>query len=542
MSRVIFLAVILILFSSCMKEEKVDLIIHNARIHTMVDGEKVFEAMAVMDGKIVEIGPERQILNKYRAEEVIDAGGRDVYPGFTDAHGHIFSYAQQKLSVNLFGTRSMKDVLNTCSQYKDRTKQNFIIGRGWDQSLWGTNELPSNSELSALFPDIPVCLYRVDGHALIANDYLLSKAGITAKSSIAGGKIHLANGKPTGLLVDNAMSLVEEFIPTFSEQDIISAVIDIQEELFSYGITGVHEAGIEFDQIAFLKNIIDNNDFQLNIYAMLMATDENIDFAKKNGIFSYKNLSIRSFKVMADGALGSRGALLKRPYKDDHGHNGLQVSDVKTMRKVALLALDLDYQMNTHCIGDSANALVLELYRKVNEVKKDHRFRIEHAQIIDPKDFSKFSSYGVLPSVQPTHAVSDQRWVENRIGKDRLKGAYAYSKLLKTCGMIAIGTDFPVELTNPFLTIHAAVQRKNADDMPIEGFLKSEALSLEETLKGMTIWAAYAAFQEKERGTLEVGKMADFAIFQKPVVSRPNFESNFSWMTFVSGKKVYVAE
>lgn len=245
---------------------------------------------------------------------------------------------------------------------------------------------------------------------------------------------------------------------------------------------------------------------------------------------------------MADGALGSRGALLKKPYEDDHGQNGLQVSDMKTMRKVALLALDLDYQMNTHCIGDSANALVLELYRKVNEVKKDHRFRIEHAQIIDPRDFLKFSTYGVLPSVQPTHAVSDQRWVENRIGKYRMKGAYAYSTLLKTCGMLALGTDFPVELTNPFLTIHAAVQRKNAKNEPIDGFLKAEALTLSETLKGMTIWAAYAAFQEKERGTLEVGKWADFAIFEKPIVSKPIFEENFSWMTFISGVKVYSAD
>jgi len=525
-----------------MKSEKVDLIVHNAVIHTMVEGEKVYEAMAIKDGKIVEVGPERQILNKYQADEIIDAGGRDVYPGFTDAHGHLFSYAQQKLSVNLFGTTSMDEVLKACADYARKTKRNFIVGRGWDQSLWGTNELPTNKELSALFPDIPVCLYRVDGHALIANDYLLKKAGISSSTFMNGGKVQLENGKPTGLLIDNAMSLVEAHIPAFTEQDVISAILSIQNELFSYGITSVHEAGIEFGKIDVLKNLIDMHGFKLNTYAMLMASEDNISFAKKNGIFSYKNLSIRSFKVMADGALGSRGALLKRPYEDDHGQNGLQVSDMKTMRKVALLALDLDYQMNTHCIGDSANALVLELYRKVNEVKKDHRFRIEHAQIIDPTDFSKFSTYGVLPSVQPTHAVSDQRWVENRIGKKRMKGAYAYSTLLKTCGMLAIGTDFPVELTNPFLTIHAAVQRKNAKNEPIEGFLKDEALTLSETLKGMTIWAAYAAFQEKERGTLEVGKWADFAIFEKPIVSKPIFEENFSWMTFISGVKVYSAD
>ena len=372
--------------------------------------------------------------------------------------------------------------------------------------------------------------------------FLLKKAGITVDSKVEGGKIHTSNGRLTGLLVDNAMSLVEYFSPKFSDKDIISTIMAIQQELLAYGITGVHEAGIEFQHISFLKNIIDNNGFKLNVYAMLVPSEENIAFAKKNGIYAYKNLSIRSFKVMADGALGSRGALLKKPYEDDHNHHGLLVSDMKKMRRIALLALDLDYQMNTHCIGDSANAMVLELYRKVYQVKKDHRFRIEHAQIVDPKDFIKFSQYGVMPSVQPTHAVSDQRWVENRIGKNRLKGAYAYATLIKQYGMLALGTDFPVELTNPFLTIHAAVQRMNAKNEPIDGFLKGEALTLNETLKGMTIWAAFAAFQEKERGTLETGKWADFAIFEKPVQSKPQFEENFSWMTFISGEKVYAAE
>ena len=525
-----------------MKGETVDRIIHNASIHTMVDGENVQQAMAISEGKIVEIGPDRQILNKYHADEIIDAGGRDIYPGFTDAHGHLFSYAQQKLSVNLFGLSSMKELLTACEEYRKKTKRNFIIGRGWDQSLWGTSEMPTNELLNELFPDVPVCLYRVDGHALIANDFLLKKAGITVNSKVEGGKIHTSNGRLTGLLVDNAMSLVEDFSPKFSDKDIISTIMAIQQELLAYGITGVHEAGIEFQHISFLKNIIDNNGFKLNVYAMLVPSEENIAFAKKNGIYAYKNLSIRSFKVMADGALGSRGALLKKPYEDDHNHHGLLVSDMKKMRRIALLALDLDYQMNTHCIGDSANAMVLELYRKVYQVKKDHRFRIEHAQIVDPKDFIKFSQYGVMPSVQPTHAVSDQRWVENRIGKNRLKGAYAYATLIKQYGMLALGTDFPVELTNPFLTIHAAVQRMNAKNEPIDGFLKGEALTLNETLKGMTIWAAFAAFQEKERGTLETGKWADFAIFEKPVQSKPQFEENFSWMTFISGEKVYAAE
>ena len=540
--KLLYVVIFMAVFSSCMKRKYADLVIHNAVIHVLDENNSTGEAMAVRDGKVLEVGPERQILNKYRWGKSIDAQKKHIYPGFTDAHTHLFSLAKQNLGVDLTQCRSIEDMNDSISNYSKIKKRHFIIGRGWNQTTWPRDAMPTNDRLSELFPDIPVCLYRVDGHALIANDYLLKKAGISSSTFMNGGKVQLENGKPTGLLIDNAMSLVEAHIPAFTEQDAISAILSIQNELFSFGITSVHEAGIEFSQIDVLKNLIDMHGFKLNTYAMLMASEDNISFAKKNGIFSYKNLSIRSFKVMADGALGSRGALLKRPYEDDHGQNGLQVSDMKTMRKVALLALDLDYQMNTHCIGDSANALVLELYRKVNEVKKDHRFRIEHAQIIDPRDFSKFSTYGVLPSVQPTHAVSDQRWVENRIVKNRMKGAYAYSTLLKTCGMLALGTDFPVELTNPFLTIHAAVQRKNAKNEPIDGFLKAEALTLSETLKGMTIWAAYAAFQEKERGTLEVGKWADFAIFEKPIVSKPIFEENFSWMTFISGVKVYSAD
>jgi predicted amidohydrolase YtcJ len=275
---------------------------------------------------------------------------------------------------------------------------------------------------------------------------------------------------------------------------------------------------------------------------MLMNSPENRAFAMKNGPYRFRNLSIRSFKVFADGSLGSRGALLKKPYTDDHHSHGLLLTSVNEMRNVAQFCLKHGYQMNTHGIGDSANALILDIYKNAFKRNPDHRFRIEHSQVIDPADFVKFSEYAVFPSVQPTHATSDQRWAENRLGKNRLKGAYAYRTLLRQYGMLAIGTDFPVESTNPFFTIHAAVQRKNPSNQPLNGFLAQESLSLDEVIRGMTIWAAFSSFQENELGSLEKGKRANFVIFDKPLESNPAFEQNYAWRTFIRGKMVFALD
>jgi predicted amidohydrolase YtcJ len=530
------------LLNSCYKGQSVDMIIHNASIHTMNEGYVVAEAMAIKDGKILEVGPERQILNKYAADKQIDAQGKDVYPGLTDAHGHLLSYAKQKLSIDLVGTLSFEELLVRTEKYQSKFKRKFIVGRGWDQSLWPSNELPENSALNKLYPNIPVCLFRIDGHALLANDALLKLAGIDPETKIEGGIIHLKNGQCTGLLVDNAMNPVYELIPEFPEREMRSAILEIQDELYQYGITGVHEAGIENKDIDFFKKMIDKDEFSLDLYAMLMPSEENISFAKKNGPYSYKNLIIRSFKVMGDGALGSRGALLKQPYSDQHGHHGVLTTPVSEMKRIASIAEETGYQMNTHAIGDSTNKILLELYQRVFEVNKNHRWRIEHAQVIDPKDFKLFSAYGVFPSVQPTHAVSDQRWAEQRLGRKRMVGAYAYKTLLKQYGMLAIGTDFPVELTDPFLTIHAAVNRQNGENFPGGGFYRNESITLEECIKGMTIWAAFASFQEERLGSLEKGKDATFAIFESPVKASEEFKPNFASYTFIKGKMVYSTE
>ena len=535
-------SLLIFLLSSCYKGKSVDLIVHNAKIHTQTDDGIVHQAMAVKDGKIVEVGAERQILNKYSAKEVIDAAGKDVYPGFTDAHGHLLSYANKLLSLDLTDSKSFQEVLVRLEKYQSRYARKFIVGNGWDQSLWANDSFPTNEELNKLFPTIPVCLFRIDGHALLANDALLRLAKITPQSSIAGGTIEVKDKKCTGMLTDNAMLPIYSLLPKYPKKEIQSALKDIELELLQYGITGVHEAGIEFEHIDLFQELIDKKAFKLEVYAMLLNSERNIAFAKKQGVYQYKNLSIRSFKIFGDGALGSRGAFLKQPYSDKHSHFGVLTTPPDEMKKIAALCESVGYQMNTHAIGDSTNALMLHLYQRIFEVNKDHRWRIEHAQIVDPNDFVLFGKYAIFPSVQPTHATSDQHWAEKRVGSQRLKGAYAYKTLLNQFGMLAIGTDFPIESTDPFLTIHAAVQRKNAQNFPSSGYLTSESISLEQCIKGMTIWAAFAAFQENRLGTLEKGKDATFVIFERPVVSAPIYKPNFAAYTFIKGEKVYAAE
>lgn len=538
----IFYSLFLLILSSCYKGKSADIVIHNAKIHTMNDNNDVVEAMAIKDGIIVETGPERQILNKYTSEEEIDAEGKDIYPGFTDAHGHIISLAKKKLGADLIGAHSYDELLIRLEKYSQQKQRDFIIGRGWDQSLWNEKEMPTNEKLNALFPNTPVCLFRIDGHAMLVNNALLHKAKITPFTVVKGGINTVKDGKCTGLLVDNAMNAVLAITPSYHKKEMIKTILEIQHSLFQYGITGVHEAGIEYDEMILFKELVDSKKLSLNLYAMLLPSEKNIAFAKKNKIFTDKNLTIRSFKVFSDGALGSHGAFLKQEYSDQHNHFGMMTITSEELKRIALICETTGYQLNSHAIGDAANRIILDLHKNIFKTKPDHRWRIEHAQVIDPNDFKLFSQYGVFPSVQPTHAVSDQRWAESRLGKNRLVGAYAYKTLLQQTGMIAIGTDFPVEQINPFLTIHAAVQRKDQENYPSSGFLPNEAITFEECIRGMTIWPAYASFQEKDLGTLEKGKHATFAIFENSVQSTPVYKNNYAYMTFVKGKKVYTME
>ncbi|WP_430406206.1 amidohydrolase [Fluviicola sp.] len=529
--------------ASCMKGQSVDLVIHNAKIHTMDEENSIVQAIAIRDGKVVEVGPDRQIMNKYSAEEYIDAEGKDIFPGFADAHGHMMSLARQKLSVNLVGTASMDELIVRVEKYAQRKERKVIVGGGWDQSLWNSAELPTNELLNENFPDKPVVLYRIDGHAVLANNAALKKYGITGSSHVDGGAIlKNADGSLSGILLDNAISLISNKLPDFSDHELAEALLEIQQELYGYGITDVHEAGLTSHDFKLIRRLVKDNRLTIGIYGMLYPEKENADFAKKHGFLEEKNLLVRSFKVIGDGALGSRGALLKQPYSDDPHNHGLLTTSIADMKRYSSLAELTGYQLNIHAIGDSTNKLVLDLIQTYSKKNPDHRWRIEHAQVLDPMDFDLLESSGAFPSVQPTHAVSDQRWAESRLGKTRLKGAYAYNTLLLKAGMLAIGTDFPVESTNPFLTIHAAVNRKNAENDPIDGFLPGEALTEEACLRGMTIWAAFASFQESNKGSLEKGKEANLVILESPFVSKGTYSPNFSNRTFVKGKLVFSME
>jgi len=521
-----------------MKSESVDLVIYNAKIHLMDGKGTIVQAMAIRDGKIIEYGPDRQILNKYSYAESVDAQNRDVYPGLIDAHGHLFSYAKQKLSVGLVGSRSFEEVIQRIHKYQNKEKRKVVVGIGWDQSLWGSSELPDNSLLNIEFPNTPVCIYRIDGHSALVNQAFIDLIG-PFNPSVKGGEVLFTEGKPNGMFIDAALSIIEPFLPKYNENKIRKEMLGIQQELFQYGVTGVHEAGIDFKELELLIGMVNKNTLKLNIYAMLNPSEKNRDFASKNGVYRNKNLSVRSFKAYVDGALGSRGALLKQPYTDMPEYNGLCLMNSDELKELGAFCLDHGYQLNSHGIGDSAISIILDMCKDIFVENPDHRFRIEHAQIVDPEDFHKFSDYAVFSSVQPTHATTDQRWVKSKIGDQRLKGAYAYKTLKESTGMIALGTDFPVEYINPFYTIHAAVHRKNHKGEPKEGFLYNEALTMEETLQGMTIWAAYSAFEEKFSGSIEVGKNATFFILDKPLNLSSEFKENFSWMTFIDGELVY---
>lgn len=549
MKHLLYIATILIVLtlSSCFKGESVDIIIHNARVHTLTELEEVMDAIALRDGKIIEVGPERQILNKYSAKEYIDAGLKDIYPGFTDAHAHLMSYARLKLSVDLVGCKSYEEMINRIKDYQKGHDHDFIIGRGWDQSIWAEGEMPSNDLLNEIFPDLPVCLFRIDGHALLANDLLIDSSQVYSKFvetdnlSTGGYFIKDKNGANTGVFVDNAMNPILEILPDFPKKDIQKSLLEIQDELIAMGVTGIHEAGLTNFEVELLEELIDSNKFHLNVYGMLLPSSENYAFAKEKGHYRNKNLYIRSFKVYGDGALGSRGAFLKAPYHDLDDHYGYLVTNQDSMVQISEFCKEVGYQMNTHAIGDSANRVVLDIYKETFLENPDHRWRIEHAQVVDPKDMQFFALNGVFPSVQPTHATSDMRWAEDRVGEARMEGAYAYKKLLETFGMIALGTDFPVENTDPYGTIFSAVVRKNSSNQPEEGFRIEEAIGFKECLKGMTIWAAIASFQERELGTLEKGKDATLFIVEKPY-NLKSFQKNFSYITFIKGIKVYSLE
>ncbi|WP_179338294.1 amidohydrolase [Winogradskyella ludwigii] len=518
MRKKLFTILALITIFACQEnKQQADLIVTNANIYTVDDAFSKAESFAVKDGKIIAVGTTSEIDNKYKAIDTINAEGKTIVPGFIDAHCHFLGLGFNQQAVDLVGTKSFEDVVKRVLDFQNERNNKFILGRGWDQNDWEEKEFPNKKLLDNLYPNTPIALTRIDGHAILANQAALDLGNVTVNSKIEGGEVVVENGELTGVLVDNAEMLVMQHWPQPTRNDVTNALLEAQKICFDLGLTTVDDAGLNKEAIELIDSLQKSGDLKMRIYAMVSASEDNLDYFLDKGITKTDYLNVRSFKFYADGALGSRGAMLRESYSDKPGHLGLMVTDLETLKASAERIANSEFQMNTHAIGDSANHAVLQTYNKVLSGKEDRRWRVEHAQIVSPEDFELYKN--VMPSIQPTHATSDMYWAEDRVGEERIKGAYAYKQLLEAYGKVALGTDFPVERVSPFLTFYAAVARQDLEGFPEGGFQMENVLTREETLKGMTIWAAYSNFEEDEKGSIEVGKLADFIILDQDIMT-----------------------
>ena len=528
---------------SCKNEtankEEVDLLVINAQVYTVDSEFSKAQAFAVRDGKFIAVGATDSLLAKYTAKETLDAKGKTILPGLIDAHCHFFRFGQSLQNVDLVGTESFDEVVERVVAFQKENPSEFIYGRGWDQNDWELKEFPNKAKLDSLFPDTPVALQRIDGHALLVNQKALDLANINASTKTEGGEIMREGNRLTGILIDNPMDLITAIMPQMTRDQKVKALQDAQQYCFDYGLTTVNDAGLDKNTILLIDSLQQAGGLDMRMYAMISNTPEDVDYFLNNGILKTDKMNVRSVKVYGDGALGSRGAALRLPYSDRADHYGALVTPVDSMYNLAQKLAKTNFQMNTHAIGDSANTVILKAYTEALKGQSDKRWKIEHAQIIAQEDFDYFDD-NIIPSVQPTHATSDMYWAKDRLGERRMKGAYAYKKLLQESGVIALGTDFPVEQVSPFYTFYAAVARKDLKQYPENGFQMKDALTREETLRGMTIWAAYSNFEEQEKGSIEVGKFADFILMDEDIMTVaedliPNLKVNQTWL---GGKKV----
>ena len=542
MKQVVVAIFLTMLVIACTSKQQADLIVHHAKIYTVDSGFTIAEALAVKDGKIIAVGSNDMILSQYHSKDTVDAEGQTVYPGFIDAHAHFVGYGQQLFTANLFNTGSWDEAVQRVAQFaKEHPNEQWILGRGWDQNKWPGQSFPTNEQLNRLFPDKPVFLTRVDGHAAIANQKALDLAGIKAGQTIAGGTIETKNGQLTGVLIDNARGLVGVKIPELSKEAYAQRLLAAQQNCFAVGLTTVTDCGLSYKDVDAIDTLQKQGKLLMRMYVMLSDNKENFDRYLPRGPYKTDRLFVKGFKFYADGALGSRGACLLYPYNDKPGWEGFLLSSRSHYDSMAAILVHTNFQMCTHAIGDSGNRVILTVYNHVLQGKNDKRWRIEHAQVVNENDFALFAQSSIIPSVQPTHATSDMYWAGERLGAKRLKGAYAYQRLLQENGWLPLGTDFPVEDISPFKTFYAAVVRKDAKGFPEQGFQTENALTREEALRGMTIWAAKADFLEKETGSIEKDKKADFIILNKDLITTPANEllNTKVLATYCGGRKVH---
>lgn len=540
MKLIIFLFAIIFL-TSCDSKQKIDLLVYNATVYTVDSSFSKAEAVAVDKGKIIEVGKTEDLQKKYTAKENVDATGKFLYPGLIDAHAHFLGYGLGLQTADLTGTESWDEIIERLKAFDAENKEGWLEGRGWDQNDWKVKDFPTNEKLNELFPNRPVVLSRVDGHAAIANQKALDLAGIKAGDRLDGGEIEVINGKLTGVLVDNATELVYSKIPQPSVNKLKEALLDAQQNCFAAGLTTIDDCGVDYRVALLIDSLQKKNELKMRLFVMLSDAEQNFDFLFSNGKIKTDRLNVRAFKVYADGALGSRGACLLQPYSDKPDWNGFLLSSIAHFDSVANIIYEHGFQMCTHAIGDSGNRVILNTYAKYLKGKNDLRWRIEHSQVVNENDFHLFADNSIIPSVQPTHATSDMYWAGDRLGKERVKNAYANHKLMLLNGWIPLGTDFPVEDISPIKTFYAAVAREDAKGWPAGGFQIENALSREDALRGMTIWAAKSNFEEKEKGSLEKGKFADFVLLDKDLMTTApkDILNTKVLMTFVGGEKVF---
>ena len=534
--------VVLFLLAGCHDKIYVDLVVHHGIVYTVDSAFTTAEAFAVKDGKIVAIGKNFDILGKYRGTDVVDAKGYPVYPGFIDAHAHFLGYGRSLFQVDLYDCKSWDEVIKRVQAFvKANPKEKWICGRGWDQNKFPGKAFPDNTLLDGLFPGKPILLQRVDGHAAIASPAALQLAAVTPSTTVTGGSVGLKDGKLTGLLIDNAVDLISGIIPHPSQPDYEKWLLAAQANCFQQGLTTITDCGLMYYEVAMMDTLQQQNKLKMRLYVMLTDSASNFERYLAKGPYKTDRMYVRGVKAYADGALGSRGACLLQPYNDQPGWTGFLLHPVSHYDSLAQMLVGTDFQLCTHAIGDSGNRMVLTVYNKYLKGKNDKRWRIEHAQIVNNDDFHLFGNASIIPSVQPTHATSDMYWAAERIGAERLKGGYAYRRLLAENGWLPLGTDFPVEDISPVKTFYAAVIRKDSKGFPPAGFQMDNSLTREQAIRGMTIWAAKADFLDKEVGSLEVGKKADFVVINKdPMkVADDELPDIKIFTTFVGGERVY---
>lgn len=521
----LFLFLSFFIMTSCQTKTAVDLIVHNANVYTVDADFSKAQAFAVKDGKFVAVGDENEITGHFSAKETIDAQGNAVYPGFMDGHSHFTGYGENLVRwADLRGCRSYEEVIERLSVHDSLYPAEWLLGRGWDQNLWEPAVFPDNERLAEAFPGRKVLLTRIDGHAVLASKEVLELAGIDKDFQLEGGMAIMKGDRCTGVLLDNTADVAKALIPPMTPAQQIQALLKAQENCLAVGLTSVTDAGLDIASIERIDSLQQAGQLTIHVNAMVNPDDETMEHFMRQGIIDKERLTVRSVKIYADGALGSRGAKLLEPYSDldecgmGNAECGMILESDEFYRHVCQKAYEAGYQVCCHAIGDGGVQHILDIYSEFLKGPNDLRWRIEHSQVVAEDDFARFGQYNVIPSVQTTHCTSDMDWAGERLG-DRIKNAYAYQRLRQENGWLINGTDFPIEDISPIFTFYAAVARKHLDGTPAEGFQMENALTREQALRSITIWVAKGCFLEDRKGSIEVGKDADFVMLDRDIMT-----------------------